>query len=65
MRNPGNVDLAGQDYRQTDHGEQMCEDVRAALGDWMHNVEVIRTNEGAACAPHKTCLRRVPDATIG
>jgi hypothetical protein len=29
------------------------------------NVEVIRTNEGAACAPHKPCLRRVSDATIG
>ena len=31
----------------------------------MPNVEVIRTNDGAACAPHKMFLRQVSDTTIG
>jgi hypothetical protein len=31
----------------------------------MPNVEVIRTNEGAARAPHETCPRKGSDTTIG
>jgi len=53
MRNPGDVDLADQGYRQTDHGEQMREYERAALTDRMHNVEVNRPNEGATPAPQE------------
>ena len=29
------------------------------------NVEVIRANNGAARAPHETCLRRASDPLIG
>lgn len=39
--------------------------MRMAERDYQPNVEVIRTNNGAARAPHETCLRRVSDTTIG
>ena len=29
------------------------------------NVELIRANDGAARAPHETCLRQAPDPVIG
>jgi hypothetical protein len=31
----------------------------------LHNVDVIRTQEGAARAPHETCLRQGSDTRIG
>jgi hypothetical protein len=32
---------------------------------WLPNVEMIRVNDGAARAPHETCLRQTPDPMIG
>ena len=37
---------------------------RSVMG-FPSNVEVIRVNDGAARAPHETCLRKTPDPVIG